>query len=99
MTGTRRLQGGDDFKVTVSPKVLNQHTAGSEWAELLKLETTSGAALTVTPDHVIAVDGAFAPAAEALVGAHLSAGRVTKVTRATGAVINPLTAIAAARAS
>ena len=47
---------------------------------------------TVTPSHVIMVDGAFLPAREAKVGAALSAGVITKVTETAGSVINPVTA-------
>ena len=76
---------------TFTRVVLNQHTAESHVASLLKIETADGAAITVTPDHIIAIDGVFVPAREATVGASLSAGIIAKVTETTGGVINPVT--------
>jgi hypothetical protein len=72
--------------------VLNQHKSDGQWAELMRIETADGAAITVTPDHVIAIDGTFVAAAEAAIGRSLSAGTIAKVTRvAAGPVINPIT--------
>jgi len=70
--------------------VVNQHKAGSHMATLLKIET-AGAAITVTPDHVILVDGRFVPAEQAVVGASLSAGVITKVSTSHGGIVNPVT--------
>ena len=71
--------------------VLNQHSKDSHWARLLRLETADGAALTVTPDHVISINGKFAAADSAAVGAALSVGTVTRVTHSRAGVINPVT--------
>jgi hypothetical protein len=37
--------------------VLNQHLDDSHDATLLRIETADGAAISVTPDHVIAIGG------------------------------------------
>jgi hypothetical protein len=71
--------------------VLNQHTKGDDWARLLKIKTANGATLTVTPDHVIFVDGAFVAASSATVGASLSAGPIAEIIETRGAIINPVT--------
>lgn len=73
--------------------VINQHKGDGQWAtSLLRIETADGAAITVTPEHVIAIDGAFVPAAEAAVGRSLSTGAISKVAHLeAGPVINPIT--------
>jgi len=79
--------------------VLNQHVDDHELADLLRIQLSDGSAITVTPDHVIAVDGAFAPASTVAVGSTLSAGTtypwtplaVTKVSDTRGGVVNPVT--------
>jgi hypothetical protein len=76
---------------TLTRVVLNQHTKGDAWARLLKIKTVNGATLTVTPDHVIFVDGAFVAASSAAVGASLSAGTIAEIIETRGAVINPVT--------
>lgn len=71
--------------------VLNLHVDDSRLATMLKIETDLGAAVTVTPDHVISVNGKFAAAEQATVGAALSAGTVVRVTPSRAGVINPVT--------
>lgn len=86
---------------TITRVVLNQHIVDSYAATLLHLETTSGAAITVTPDHVIAIGGfhLFAAAAAANFSASLSAGPVAKITQISGGIINPVTTSATILAS
>lgn len=94
-----RLRSGD-YVITLDPAgepvldhiVLNQHLGSSQWAKLLRLETAEGAAITVTPEHVILLDGIFVAAAEAQLGASLSAGSIVRITEAAGRIINPVTA-------
>ena len=46
--------------------VVNQHKSDqTSWAELLRIETSTGSAIAVTPDHVIHLNGKFSPAAKA----------------------------------
>jgi hypothetical protein len=77
---------------TLTRVVVNQHKSQSRSSPMLKISTADGAALTVTPDHVIAVEGAFVAAEEARVGMHLSAGRIMTIERTTSAIVNPVTA-------
>jgi len=77
--------------------VLNQHTHDSARAGLLEIKTAGGATLSVTPDHVISIDGTFAPAERARVGATLrtrtlGAGFIASVRETFGGIINPVTA-------
>jgi len=72
--------------------IVNQHVADERVAPLLTLETAGGgASITVTADHVIALDGQFLAAAHAAVGRSLSAGAITRISETSGAVINPVT--------
>jgi len=71
--------------------VLSQHREASLVAELVRIETSEGAAITVTSDHVLFIDGAFVPAARAAVGSTLSTGIVSKLVRTSGLVVNPIT--------
>lgn len=73
--------------------VLNQHLDDAHVADLLRIETADGAAITVTPDHVLALGGydAFTAASEAKIGSSLSAGVVAKITNLSGGIINPVT--------
>lgn len=95
----RHLRAGDrvlsldkrNGSPTLERIVVNQHAESREWATLLQLTTENGAVITVTPDHVLAINGKFAPAADAAVGMQLSAGRVVSITKTMGTIINPIT--------
>ena len=76
---------------TLERVILNQHRRGDAWAPLLRLETARGAALTVTPDHVLMLDGAFTAAARAAPGSLTSAGAVVAIRPSAGSVVNPVT--------
>ena len=74
--------------------VVNQHreasAAGS--ATLLTLVHAAGS-LTLTPNHVVWLDGGFAPARSAAVGSVLSNGlEVTAITAHAGGIVNPIVA-------
>ena len=74
--------------------VVNQHreasAAGS--ATLLTLVHTAGS-VTLTPNHVVWLDGSFAPARSAAVGSVLSNGlEVTAITAHAGGIVNPIVA-------
>ena len=86
---------------TLDRVVVNQHKAVTHWSPLITIETDSGATLTVTPDHVIALDGRFVAASKAAPGASLSGAslsintlstaNITRVVERSGGVINPVT--------
>ena len=69
-----------------------QHAAVSFKSSLLRIGTEAATPLSITPDHVLSVDGKFVPAQRVIVGSKLSEHEVVSVTLTTGAVINPLTA-------
>ena len=69
-----------------------QHAAVSFKSSLLLIGTEAATPLSITPDHVLSVDGKFVPARRVIVGSKLSEHEVVSVTLTTGAVINPLTA-------
>lgn len=71
--------------------VVNQHVEDAHTTKLLKIETADGAALTVTPDHVIFTDGEFVAASDAVIGKSLSAGVVARVSEISGGIVNPVT--------
>ena len=72
--------------------VVNQHREASSTgsATLLTLVHAAGA-LTLTPNHVVWLDGGFNPARSAAVGSTLSNGlTVTAVTTHVGGIVNPI---------
>ena len=75
--------------------VVNQHKSDqTSWAELLRIETSNGSAITVTPDHVIHLNGKFSPAAKAVLGDSLSVSSgdvITRISKERGGIINPVT--------
>ena len=74
--------------------VVNQHHEASSTgsATLLTLVHAAGA-LTLTPNHVVWLDGGFHPARAAAVGSTLSNGlTVTAVTTHVGGIVNPIVA-------
>jgi len=71
--------------------VVNQHAGVKATAPMLTLHFEGGA-LALTPDHVLLLDGAHAPARLAAVGSVLSSGRkVTAITRGQQGIVNPIT--------
>jgi len=77
----------------VTRVVANQHAEEGKTSHVLTLHDAAGPVLTVTPDHVLYIDGAFAPARNAQPGSILSDGRkVTSVHTAVRGIINPVTA-------
>merc|ERR1719454_1916881 len=72
--------------------VVNQHAGVKATSPMLTLHFEGGA-LALTPDHVLLVDGAHAPARLAGVGSILSSGRkVAAITRGQQGIVNPITA-------
>ena len=74
--------------------VVNQHRAASSAgsATLLTLVHAAGS-LSVTPNHVVWLDGGFNPARAAAVGSVLSNGlTVTAITKHVGGIVNPIVA-------
>ena len=81
--------------VNVDRVIVNQHRAESPTARsaaLLTLSYTTGS-LTATPNHMVWLDGGFAPARTAAVGSVLSNGlAVTAITAHVGGIVNPIVA-------
>jgi len=72
--------------------VVNQHVGASKVSMVLTLEHEHGS-LSLTPDHVLLVDGAFQPASKVSVGSYLEPiSKVTKVTTSQQGIISPITA-------
>ena len=74
--------------------VVNQHRAASSAgsATLLMLVHAAGS-LSVTPNHVVWLDGGFNPARAVAVGSVLSNGlTVTAITKHVGGIVNPIVA-------
>jgi len=90
------LSAGDlvlDGEAAITRVVVNQHVPPGKLANMVTIHDSAGPVLTVTPDHVILVDGKFGPARDASPGAVLSSGRaVTSSHTSLGGIINPLTA-------
>jgi len=88
------LRSGDvvmDGPDSYTRVIVNQHAAVSVKSSLLHIGTAD-ATLSVTPDHVINVDGKFAAARTVGVGSKLGEQEVVRVTSSIGEIINPLTA-------
>jgi len=87
------LRSGDwvyDGPHSIARVIVNQHKAAHLSSPLLKVEHARGS-ITLTPDHVLHVDGLFVAAREVLVGSKLGTSNVSCITPITGGVINPLT--------
>merc|ERR1712060_109841 len=71
--------------------IVNQHRAASVKSPLLEIGHINGN-LSLTPDHVLEVDGKFVPGRLVSAGTKLGESVVTRVATKRGRVINPLTA-------
>ena len=72
--------------------VVNQHVGAGKTSAVITIRHTEGS-LSLTPDHVIELDGAFIASREAAAGATLSSGAtVTAVSLGVSGIINPHTA-------
>merc|ERR550514_695179 len=89
------LVAGDTVLATEAAStrvVVNQHASVKATSPMLTLHFEGGA-LSLTPDHVVLLDGAHAPARLAAVGSTLSSGRkVAAITRGQQGIVNPITA-------
>ena len=78
--------------------LVNQHRAVSmssaKAAPMVTISHAGGGTLTLTPDHMLLIDGAFRPARDAKPGSRLepASSVVTAVAATTDAIVNPLTA-------
>ena len=84
-----------DLILCVCLVVVNQHKGSTRASSLVELHHSAGT-LALTLDHIIAVNGIFAPAKDATPGSTLTlagggSAVVERVTTASGAVINPVT--------
>jgi len=80
--------------LSIDRVVVNQHRAASAAgsAAMLTLDHAAGS-LTLTPGHVLWLDGGFAPARSAAVGSVLSNGlAITAITKHVGDIVNPIVA-------
>lgn len=92
------LEAGElvkDGPSTVARVIVVQHANTDDRASNLLTLEHSGGTLEVTADHVIMIDGSFAPARAATPGSSLSSvlgeHTVLRISSASGAIINPLT--------
>jgi len=88
------LRSGDivlDGPSSTTRVIVNQHREATFKSALVEIEHANGK-LALTPDHVLAVDGAFVPARNAAPGSKLGESEVSRVASTAGEVINPLTA-------
>ena len=80
-----------DMKTSTSV-VVNQHLGAGKTSAVLTIHHTEGS-LTLTPDHVLELDGTFVASREAAAGATLSSGATVKtVSSGVSGIINPHTA-------
>jgi hypothetical protein len=78
-------------KTEATRVIVTQHTSSSAVSSMVHIQHATGR-LTLTPDHVLKIDGVFQPAREAKIGAALEpASTVTAVERTQAGIINPLT--------
>merc|ERR1719293_288203 len=88
------LRSGDivlDGPSSTTRVIVNQHREATFKSALVEIEHAGGK-LALTPDHVLAVDGAFVAARDAAPGSKLGASEVSRIDSTAGEVINPLTA-------
>lgn len=89
------LRAGDIVLSTpteVTRVIVNQHVVSGLSSQMVRLIHASGT-LSLTPDHVLLVDGMFKPAREAAVGSVLSSGSIIEQvsSSSTSGIINPIT--------
>ena len=71
--------------------IVNQHVTSARTSPMLEFRHASGS-LSLTPDHVLLVDGEFVPSREATAGSTLSSGAVIEaITGTMSGIISPLT--------
>jgi len=98
LAGDRVLTRASAGALTTTRVLVNQHSQSAATAPLLTLHTTDGAALSLTPDHALFVDGKLAAASAVVAGSRVENGRgelvvVTRVLRpAIGRIVSPVTA-------
>jgi len=85
------LKAGDYVLPGPTRVIVNQHAKAAELRSSLLDITHSAGKLSLTPDHVLEVDGKMAAAREAIVGSKLGESEVECVTGSMGGIINPLT--------
>lgn len=68
--------------------VVNQHRLARVASNLLRLETSEGP-LSLTPDHVLELDGTMAAAREAAVGCKIGSAEVLRISASVGGALLP----------
>jgi len=87
------LKSGDivkDGPNSFARVIVNQHRAASVKSSLVEISHANGH-LSLTPDHVLEVDGTFVAARYTAPGCKLGESEVLRVASASGEVINPIT--------
>jgi len=82
---------GDASELRLTRVIVNQHAKSNATSAMIHVQHERGA-LSLTPDHVLFVNGQLVPARDLKEGAVLApASRVTVVRHVTEGIINPLT--------
>merc|ERR1719240_184641 len=84
------LSAGKDQAYEFTRVIVNQHKLTEKRSSMLKIAHADGE-IELTPDHVLLVDGQWAPAHTVKVGSSLSGSKVTAISHGVGGIINPVT--------
>jgi hypothetical protein len=85
------LSAGKDLAYEFTRVIINQHRAEAQKQSTIVKITHANGELSLTPDHVLLVDGEWAPARTVKVGSSLSGSNVVAVSEGFAAVVNPVT--------
>ena len=92
VAGDYVLSAGEGLTYEYTRIVVNQHRLASQKRSGVVKITHPDGDITLTPDHVLLVDGEWAAARSVKVGSTLSGSKVTAVSQGVAGIINPLTA-------
>jgi hypothetical protein len=85
------LSTGKDLAYEFTRIIVNQHRVEEQKRSGVVKITHATGELSLTPDHVLLVDGEWAAARTVKVGSSLSGSNVTAVSQGFGGIVNPLT--------
>ena len=92
VAGDYVLSAGKELTYEYTRIIVNQHRVASQKRSGVVKITHLDGELSLTPDHVLLVDGEWAAARTVKVGSSLSGSKVTAVSQGVAGIINPLTA-------
>lgn len=92
VAGDYVLSAGKGLTYEYTRIIVNQHRVASQKRSGVVKITHPDGELSLTPDHVLLVDGEWAAARSVKVGSTLSGSKVTAVSQGVAGIINPLTA-------